>query len=206
MRRRRGGLHGQKGRLVSMSDPIWTREDMEEQRLRAEVLAARQASANAQEVIHQISEDDDDVDEEMTTESRTHENVDDPFLVLSKILKGARKSIWRNISKAEDDERQKHKREHHMKERMLDIGPRPILLRSASPPPGPITPNPWNERQLERNHQGTPLEDYDGVARQSDLGSNEALVIPSSPIEPPPRPTSPSLPDIFSRVSISSSS
>ncbi len=209
--RHRRGLERQHGRLVALAEPMRTREEMEEHRLRVEVLAARhaqfQASANAQEVILQITEDDDD--EEMTRMTRT-QDVDDPLLVLGKMFKDARKTIWRNISKekAEDEGRQMHKRGHQMRSCKSDVGPRrPILLKSATPPlpvppipfQGTITPNTWDEGQMEMDHQGTPREDYDTQSS----GSNVTLMFPSSPAEPLPRPTSPPLPEIFNRVSIS---
>jgi hypothetical protein len=190
---------------------------MEEHRLRVEVLAARhaqfQASANAQEVILQITEDgdgDDNEEEKTTRTARTRDVDDDPLLVFGKMIKDARKTIWRNISKekAENKGRQMHRRGHQMRSRKSDVGPRrPILLRSTTPPPpvppilfqGTITPETWNEGQLDMGHQETPRDDYDTHSP----GSSVALMFPSSPAEPLPRPTSPPLPDVFNRVSIS---
>jgi hypothetical protein len=211
MRHRRGIVERQHRKSVALAEPMQTREEMEEHRLRVEVLAARhaqfQASANAQEVISQITEDGDD--EETTRTVRT-QDVDDPLLVLGKMIKDARKAIWRNLSKekAEDEGRQMHRRGHQMRSRKSDVGPRrPILLRSVTPPlpvppipfQGTLTPNTWDEGELEMDHQGTPREYYDTQSS----GPSVALMFPSSPAEPPPRPTSPPLPEIFNRVSIS---
>ena len=221
MRHRRGVVERQhSGTSVALSEPMRTREEMEEHRLRVEVLAARhaqfQASANAQEVILQITEDGDGDDEEegeeekMTRRARTRDVDDDPLWVFGKMIKDARKTIWRNISKekAENEGRQMHRRGHQMRSRKSDVGPRrPILLKSATPPlpvspipfQGTITPETWDEGQLDMGHQETSRGDYDTHSP----GSNVALMFPSSPAEPLPRPTSPPLPEIFNRVSIS---
>ncbi|KAF8163672.1 hypothetical protein B0H34DRAFT_795351 [Crassisporium funariophilum] len=100
MRRRRG--HNEHAvQSVAVASGMWTDEEMEEQRRRHEALAARHAqySATAAALAAREDEQEDDEDDKRSGKKRgDDEDVDDPFLVLGRMMKGAGKTFWRKVS------------------------------------------------------------------------------------------------------------
>jgi len=128
------------------AEAMWTPEQLEAHRARAEEIAARQAylQASAAAMEARQEEEEDQESENVIKRRSSADDIEDPFSVLGKFVKGAGKTIWKRVSVKDisTSERESEK-EKHGKEKDKDrrhSTPRPIgaeTRRKSDPGPPP---------------------------------------------------------------------
>ncbi|GLB34624.1 hypothetical protein LshimejAT787_0201890 [Lyophyllum shimeji] len=100
VRRRRGGDFPA-AMAYQGGNPMWTDEEIEQQRQHAMAEGRRRHHQH-----HYVDEDEDE--------------MEDPFLALGRLMKGAGKSIWRKVSHTHKDAGKRKEKDKYEKERVAD--------------------------------------------------------------------------------------
>jgi len=123
-------------------------------------MAARHAEFQARENAQEVSRHCDEVEDRPEKADLSDAGMEDPILVIGKIVKVAGKTLWSRVSKSKSEAR-------IGRERFRDLSPMPILIKSV--PPEPVPPartahaNAWKEStqqpdDVEQNEQSPALE------------------------------------------------
>ena len=169
---------GQNGELVISTSPMWSSAELEEQRRRIEIMAARHAEFQARENAQEVSRQCDEVDDEHPeSDDLSDVRIEDPILVIGKIVRVAGKTLWNRMSGSKSEAARPIGRQ-----RRQDLSPLPILIKSVTPeqvPPAHTAyANAWKEptQQPETRHQDDVTEQNDQPA-----GEDEWTIEPVCP-------------------------
>jgi hypothetical protein len=178
---RKRDKQGQNGELVLSTNPMWTSAELEEQRSRIEVMAARHAEFQARENAQEVSRQCDEVDATHPDRSDVSDfGVEDPILVIGKIVKVAGKTLWNRMSGSKSEASLAISQER----RRRDLSPLPILIKSVAPEPVPparaANANAWKEptQQPETQYQNDVTEQNDQPAGDVDEWQSETISEP----------------------------